>query len=140
MNNEDIRWIQRLSNFTRARSQLEQAVYLAKKRQLTDLEQQGLIQAFDFTHELAWNIIKDYFYFQGQKQINGPRDAIRAAFNTGLIEDGQVWMNMIKSRNETSHTYNEETANEIAAEIIDLYHPLFKKFQSKMENLRQGEY
>ncbi|MEX2592577.1 MAG: nucleotidyltransferase substrate binding protein [Anditalea sp.] len=139
MDKEDIRWMQRLSNFNRALSQLELAVQLARERALSDLERQGLIQAFEFTHELAWNVMKDYFFYQGQDQITGSRDAIRAAFNTGLIDDGKVWMNTVKSRNKTSHTYNEETANEISSEIIHSYLQLFKKFQAKMESLRSGE-
>jgi len=112
---------------------------LAKERQLTDLEQQGLIQAFEFTHELAWNVMRDYFYYQGQNYTTGSRDATRAAFNNGLIEDGEAWMSMIKSRIKTSHTYNEETANEIASEIVHSYLPLFKMFQTKMESLKPGE-
>src|SRR5680860_96075 len=138
MNKEDIRWIQRFSNFNRALSQLDLAVQLAKERALSDLERQGLIQAFEFTHELAWNVMKDYFIYQGQDQITGSRDAIRAAFNTGLIDDGKVWMDTIKSRNKTAHTYNEETAQEISSEIINSYLQLFKKFQAKMESLKSG--
>lgn len=139
MDKEDIRWIQRFSNFNKALSQLELAVQLAKERALSDLERQGLIQAFEFTHELAWNVMKDYFIYQGQGQITGSRDAIRAAFNSGFIEDGEAWMKTIKSRNKTSHTYNEDTANEIAHEIIHSYLQLFKKFQAKMESMRSGE-
>lgn len=139
MDKEDIRWIQRLSNFNRALSQLELAVQLAKERKLSDLERQGLIQAFEFTHELAWKVMKDYFVYQGLDQITGSRDAIRAAFNNGIIDDGEAWMNTIISRNKTSHTYNEDTAKEISKEIIHSYLQLFKKFQTKMENRRSGE-
>jgi len=136
MNNEDIRWLQRLANYNRALHQLESAVRLAKERALSDLEKQGLIQAFEFTHELAWNVMKDYFTYQGQHLITGSRDAIRAAFNNGLIDDGEAWMSTIKSRNKTSHTYNEETADEITEEIIHSYLHLFKRFQVKMESLK----
>lgn len=110
MNNKDIRWLHRLANYNRAIYQLESAVKLAKERTLSDLEKQGMIQAFEFTHELAWNVMKDYFVYQGQNLITGSRDAIRAAFNNGLIDDGEAWMNTIKSRNKISHTYNKETA------------------------------
>src|SRR5690606_2656193 len=136
MNREDIRWQQRLANYNRALYQLESAVQLARERALSDLEKQGLIQAFEFTHELAWNVMKDYFVYQGQNLITGSRDAIRAAFNNGLIDDGEAWMNTIKSRNKTSHTYNEETAEEVTVEIIHSYLDLFKKFQAKMESLK----
>ena len=79
-NSEDVRWHQRLSNYNKALLQLNKAVEIANKRTLTDLEQQGLIQSFEFTHELAWNVMKDYFYYQGNTEIRGSRDATREAF------------------------------------------------------------
>ena len=111
MSNSNLRWIQRLSNFSRALLQLENAVNLAKERELTDLEKQGLIQLFEFTHELSWNVIKDYLTYQGGAElITGSRDATREAFNRGLLENGEAWMEMIKSRNKTSHTYDLKVA------------------------------
>jgi len=77
---QDIRWEQRLGNYSMALAQLSKAVDLAGQRPLSDLEQQGLIQAFEFTHELAWNVMKDYFAFQGNPSITGSRDAARESF------------------------------------------------------------
>lgn len=131
----DIRWKQRLSNFSPAYSQLKSAVDLAKSRELSDLEKQGLIQSFEFTHELAWNVFKDYFQYQGNSSITGSRDATREAFNKGLIEDGDTWMEMIASRNKTSHTYNKKVADEIVQKIISQYSEAFSKFQKKMTSL-----
>ncbi len=139
MDKRDIRWIQRFSNFNKAMVRLKDAVNQAKERKLTRLEEQGLIKAFEFTHELAWNVMKDYFEYQGITGITGSRDAIREAFNTGLIEDGQSWMDTIKSRNETSHTYNEETAEEISDNITNRYFELFTIFQKQMEKIRSGD-
>jgi nucleotidyltransferase substrate binding protein (TIGR01987 family) len=91
MSNLDIRWKQRLHNFSKALSQLEQAVELTKTKELSDLEKQGLIQAFEFTHELAWNVMKDYFDYQGAAElITGSRDATREAFQKGLIINGDA--------------------------------------------------
>lgn len=135
LNQEDIRWLQRLDNFKSALDQLGQAVDLAKTRELSDLEKQGIIQSFEFTHELAWNVIRDYFLFQGQNQINGSRDATREAFQKNLISDGEKWMEMIKSRNLSSHTYNKKIANEIVAFIIQKYYQLFCDFYKKMKGL-----
>ncbi len=131
----DIRWEQRFSNYCNAFTQLASAVQLAKQRSLSDLEKQGVIQAFEFTHELAWNVMKDYFYYQGNPNITGSRDAIREAFNKGLIAEGEGWMEMIKSRNQTSHTYNHKIADEIVEKIINLYFSLFEHFLSHMQNL-----
>ncbi|WP_339868107.1 nucleotidyltransferase substrate binding protein [uncultured Algoriphagus sp.] len=126
------RWHQRLENYSKALGQLEKAVTLSKERELSDLEEQGLIQAFEFTHELSWNLLKDYLIFQGNSSITGYRDATREAFRLGLISDGENWMEMIKSRNQSSHTYNEGIAEEISTKITENYYQLFKELQDKM--------
>ena len=135
MRNSDIRWVQRLQNFRKALAQLNNAVALSQQRELSDLEEQGLIQAFEFTHELAWNVMRDYFLYQGNDSIHGSRDATREAFHKGLIRYGDGWMEMIKSRNQTSHTYNEETAKEIVDKITSVYILLFNEFRNGMESL-----
>lgn len=137
--NPDIRWKQRLSNYQRAYAQLAEAVELSTTRPLSRLEQQGLIQAFEFTHELAWQVMKDYFEYQGTMGITGSRDAMRAAFQAGLIEDGDGWMDTIKSRNRSSHTYDENTANTLAETIAKRYLPLFGAFKNQMETLAARE-
>ncbi len=134
---KDIRWHQRLDNFIKAQAQLSAAVEISQQRPLSSLEKQGLIQAFEFTHELSWNVIKDYFEFQGIVGINGPRDAVREAFQKGLIESGDDWVEMIKSHNKTSHTYNLAVADEIVEKILKTYHSAFGRFQSKMASLKK---
>src|SRR5437773_6445679 len=104
MKNQDIRWIQRFENFKGAFAQLKKGVSLARERQLSELEQQGLIKAFEFTHELGWNVLKDYLEAEGHVGIIGSRSATREAFQKGLVEDGETWMEMIKARNLTTHT------------------------------------
>lgn len=138
MLNEDIRWHQRLQNYQRALAQLQKAVDLSKTRSLSELEQQGLIQAFEFTHELAWNVMKDYFVYQGNTSITGSRDAVREAFAVQLIVDGQDWMDMIKSRNQSSHTYNPETADAVVKDVVERYAALFELFARHMEMLVRG--
>ncbi|HBN09041.1 MAG TPA: nucleotidyltransferase [Cyanobacteria bacterium UBA8530] len=136
MNQQDIRWWQRFNNYLRAFAQLEDACKLGQQRPLSELEKQGLIQAFEFTHELAWNVMKDYFEYQGNSSITGSRDATREAFNRGLLQDGEGWMGMIKSRNQSSHTYNRATADEIVTRTIEVYFPLFRAFRDKMTSLQ----
>lgn len=135
---DDIRWQQRLSNYLRALAQLQKAVELSHARDLSELEQQGLIQAFEFTHELAWNVIKDYFVYQGNTSITGSRDAVREAFAVQLIADGQGWMDMIKSRNQSSHTYNPETADAVVKDVVERYAALFESFAKHMGALARG--
>jgi len=137
--NPDVRWRQRLQSFRKAFGQLSKATATASERELSDLEQQGLIQAFEFTHELAWNTLKDFLESRGATDLYGSRDATREAFAKGLIEDGDAWMAMIQSRNQTSHTYNEDTADEIAEAILSSYVKEFGKFLTKFTELQSRE-
>ncbi|MGI6407493.1 MAG: nucleotidyltransferase substrate binding protein [Thiopseudomonas sp.] len=136
---QDIRWIQRLSNYQHVRQRLTDAVELAATRELSDLEKQGLTQTFEFVFELAWNLMKDYFVYQGNPDITGSRDAIRSAFKAGLVADGEGWMEMIKSRNQSLHTYNESVANEICGKILESYHGLFEHFEQHMQDLARQQ-
>ena len=133
MNPTDVRWQQRFSNFKRALAQLAEAVDLSKARELSRLERQGVIQAFEFTHELAWNVLKDYLQDQGNPDIKGSKDATRAAFKVQLITDGEAWMAMIQSRNISSHTYDERTADLLVNAAIDSYFAQFVALQTTME-------
>jgi nucleotidyltransferase substrate binding protein (TIGR01987 family) len=114
---EDIRWLQRFDNFKKALKQLDNVMALIQERDLSELEEQGVIQAFEYNYELAWNVLKDFYEHQGEQGIQGSRDAIRTAFRRGLITNGDIWMKMIKSRSLTSHTYNEEITKEIMQDI-----------------------
>ncbi len=122
---EDIRWIQRFDNFKRALTQLDNVMALIAQRELSELEEQGVIQAFEYNYELAWNVLKDFYEHQGEQGLQGSRDAIRTAFRRGLIINGDVWMKMIKSRSLTSHTYNEEVTKEILKDIFESYYAEF---------------
>jgi len=118
---------------------LSDAAELAQRRSLSDLERQGLIKAFEFTHELAWNTMKDFLEERGKGNLFGSRDATREAFAAGLIENGEVWMAMIRSRNQTSHTYDESVADEITRAIASAYIMEFEKFQNRFEKLEREE-
>jgi len=132
--NKDIRWEQRFANYKKALRQLEE---IKKVEELSKVEEIALIKTFEFTFELAWNTIKDYFQYQGITGIQGSRDAFRKAFKQGLIEDGETWMSMIESRIQTTHTYNESVASDIAKDIINSYYERFKELESKLEKLSQ---
>jgi len=148
----DIRWQQRFSNYNKAFIKLEEAVKrittdykisedgtIDKDNFLDDIIKEGLIQRFEYTHELAWNVMKDFLENAGNTNIYGSKDATREAFAAGLVANGDTWMDMIKSRNKTSHTYNEETADDIFIKVVQEYYPVFVQFRSKMEELRSGK-
>jgi nucleotidyltransferase substrate binding protein (TIGR01987 family) len=134
---KDIRWEQRFSNYRKALNKLSEAIQYIQNEfielgVLDEIIKEGLIQRFEYTYEMAWNVMKDYALYQGVTEITGSRDAIRYAFSAGLITQGEVWMEMIKSRIKTSHTYNEETANEIYLKIIEEYFEAFNEFEKTM--------
>lgn len=129
---KDIRWIQRFNNFKRSLKQLDDAMALMEERELSNLEKQGVIQAFEYNYELAWNVLKDFYEYQGDQDIQGSRDAIRTAFKRGLIVNGEVWMSMIKSWAMTSHTYREDIAKEILQDIVNLYYQEFVSLKERL--------
>jgi nucleotidyltransferase substrate binding protein (TIGR01987 family) len=136
MTNKDIRWIQRLANFKKALQQLSEFI---EKNKLNKFEKQGLIQSFEYNYELSWNTIKDFYESQGETNIQGSKDAIRMAFKRGLIENGDIWMEMIKSRALTTHTYNEAVVEEITKAIFDNYYQEFTEIHKKLQELAKKE-
>jgi nucleotidyltransferase substrate binding protein (TIGR01987 family) len=133
---EDIRWQQRFSNYRKALAQLESFL---EPPALNEREQQGLIKAFEYTFELAWNTLRDLLRSQGDASLLGSRDTLREAFRLALIEDGEAWMLMIQDRNLTSHTYNRSTADEIAAHILDSYLACFQQLRTRLERRLREE-
>jgi nucleotidyltransferase substrate binding protein (TIGR01987 family) len=139
MAGSDVRWLQRLENYGRALASLQRALQTARERPLSELEEQGLIQAFEFTHELSWLLLKDYLVDQGVSGLSGSRDAVREAVVRELLPAGSeaTWMAMIRSRNLTSHTYNPELAHEIAALIVKRYAPALLDLQLLLQERAQ---
>ena len=130
---KDVRWRQRFSNYLKAYEQLRAFIEHGK---LSKLEEQGLIKAFEYTYELAWNTIKDFYEFQGESNIQGSKDAIRLAFKRGLITEGETWMNMVQSRIQTAHTYDEAAAQEVVQAITVNYFPLFGELKTTLEKMK----
>ena len=142
METEDIRWKQRFSNYLKALNKLQEAITLQKDEwahftstALSEIVKEGVIQRFEYTHELAWNLLRDYAIFQGNNEIRGSRDATKWAFKNELIKDGELWMDMILSRNQTSHNYNQEVSNEIFEKISNQYLPSFVGLKLVFEKL-----
>jgi len=128
----DVRWKQRFANFRRALDRLGQAVELQNLRPLTELEAQGLIQAFEFTHELAWNVLKDYLEYEGISGLTGSRSTVREAFKRGLIADGEIWLDMIDKRNLSSHSYNVQVAQSVVQAVLFHYYPAFRALERRL--------
>lgn len=135
MENQDIRWKQRFEHFVNAFKQLKNAKQLKAERDFTELELQGVIQAFEVSQELSWKVMKDFLEEQGKTDLFGSKNAVKEAFNVGLISKGEVWLDMIKSRNLTSHIYDEKEVLAILEIILNDYFPVFIDFEHKMKSL-----
>lgn len=131
MEEKDIRWKQRFNNFEKAFSQFEK--FIEKKDNLNELEKQGLIQSFEYTHELAWNVLKDYLQYEGTQNLLGSRSTVKEAFNKGVIDEGQIWIDMIESRSKTVHIYEESILKKELDKIINNYHSEFDKLYNKFK-------
>ncbi|MFC6876792.1 nucleotidyltransferase substrate binding protein [Flavobacterium myungsuense] len=134
MENQDIRWKQRFEHFTGAFKQLKNAKNIQIERSFTELELQGVVQAFEVTQELSWKVMKDFLEEQGKTDLFGSKNAVKEAFNVGLITNGEIWLEMIKSRNTTSHIYDQAEILEIMKIILNDYYEKFSEFESKMKN------
>lgn len=133
MTTPDIRWKQRFDNFKKALAQLNEAEELSQQRPLSPLENQGLVQAFEFTFELAWNTLRDFLMSKGVQGLIGSKDTAREAFKTQLITDDKGWTMMLNDRNRSSHTYNQTTAEEIVAQIHGHYVSLFRQLSAMLD-------
>ena len=129
---DDIRWIQRFKSYKKALAALERSVIAAQERDLNEMEEQGLVQGFEFTFELSWKLLKDYLESKGFKDFHGSKDTFKLAFQEGLINDGEKWMEMIDTRNRSSHTYEESIAKQIISLVLSEYFVKFKELSEKM--------
>jgi len=99
----DIRWKQRFENYQKALARLNEAMGAIQKEPGNHLYEMATIQAFEFSIELGWKVLKDYLNFQGVKEVTLPRDVVRQAFQAQIVTDGQTWIDMLEARNKTSH-------------------------------------
>ncbi len=130
MNEDDIRWKQRFQNYEKALLLLTEALRINNP---DIIQKAGLIQFFEISFELSWNLMKDYLVDQGYDDIRSPRETIKKGFETGLIIDGQAWLQALENRNLTSHTYDETTANKVVKAISDAYYPLLKQLYDNLK-------
>jgi nucleotidyltransferase substrate binding protein (TIGR01987 family) len=142
----DMDWEQRFSGFRKAFTKLTSAISVfeigeevnLELEEVDDLLKEGFIKRFEFAHELAWNVMKDYAGHQGNHSLKGPEDSTREGVKMGLISDAGEWMAMLSCRKEIAHMYELNTVNELFQKILESYYLLFSKFENTMEGLRSG--
>jgi nucleotidyltransferase substrate binding protein (TIGR01987 family) len=133
------RWVQRFDNYLTILRHLENFTAVRETRPLSVAEEFAVIKTFELTFESAWNMLKDYLAEKGNTEIHGSRDAIRSAFRLGIIDDGEIWFDMTKSRNNTAHAYDEETAQNVSFVVSNEYMEQFAKLKTKFEKYKREQ-
>lgn len=127
------RWEQKYDSYTKALNRLAEVVNERNKRELNEFELDSIVQRFEFTHEMAWKLMMSYCkYVSPEEQTLGSKDSTRWAFRSGLLADGELWMDMIASRNSTSHNYDGEVAGSIIEKIVNQYYQQMLLFHKEM--------
>lgn len=126
-----IRWQQRFMNFNKAFLQLAKFI---EHKELNEMEEQGLIKAFEYTYDLSWKTLQDLLRDKGYNHISGPKPVIEQCFQDGYISDGKGWMRMHQSRNLATHSYDQETALEIIVGIRSEYFSLLQDLKIRLED------
>lgn len=128
------RWHYRFANYRRAVSRLQDAVERLGRGELDELGREGLVQRFEYTFELGWKTLADYLAEQGVTvPIGGTRGIIRAAFESGIIGDGDGWIEALKARNESAHVYDEDRIDAIIIAVGAHYLQLLVALKSRLE-------
>lgn len=124
------RFEERKQDLAKATEKLKEA--LSEKE--TEIAIDGTLHRFEFTFELAWKTMKDLMEYNGIVESTGsPREVLKTAFQNGIIEDGETWINMMLARNSLSHLYDEETSRKIYKDIKEKYIALIEKLNEVLE-------
>lgn len=124
VNPKEIRWKQRFHNYEKAFMQLSEAV--SQLDQLSALEKEGLVQRFEYTFELGWKVLKDFLESKNV-EVKFTRDVIKESFKTELLDDGEIWLEMLEKRNLMAHTYDEVIFKSVLTDIESRYFDQLKK-------------
>ena len=126
----ELRWKQRFQNFEASLRELRSAI---EKNDYTALERAGLIQLFEISFELAWKTLKDMLFYEGY-DVNSPKAALKQAFASGIIAEGELWIKALDGRNLFSHTYSNELAEEAVKLIKEIYSPLLFSLETELKS------
>ncbi len=131
MTNTMNRFQQRYQNFHKAYMSFVR-IYQEHAKVHSETNEMALIQAFEFTFELSWKLLKTYLELEGII-TKSPRQAIKHAFQQEIIEEGDIWLQAMAVRNETVHTYDDAVRHKAANFIADKFAPKLQKLHGKMK-------
>lgn len=121
---------ERFEDYSKALQRLKEALLEETSAIVID----GTIQRYEFTFELAWKTVKDYLEYNGiVDNVASPRNTIQHAFQSKIIQDGEIWIQMMLDRNALSHLYDEERSREIYENIKNKYIVEFEKLKEFLE-------
>lgn len=130
MNLKDLRWRQRFENFEKSFLLIKE---FYEKENMSRLEKAGMVQFFEMTIELAWKVLKDYLESE-EMIVKTPRETIKSAWQVGLIDNADIWLEALGDRNLASHTYNEDQANKLISNLDDMYYAEFDKLYNFLKS------
>ena len=135
---QDIRWLQRYANYHKACQRFVSVTESGiRVEDFSELEQEGIVQRFEYTFELSWKVMQDFLIYKGYEFMTGPNGTMKMAFEDGLISDHDGWRQMAKSRNTLSHVYDEGEAEIIVRLIFSKYVHLLKALDEKLAQFSQ---
>jgi nucleotidyltransferase substrate binding protein (TIGR01987 family) len=118
----EIRWQQRLENLNKAFKRLESACV---RDQYDELELAGLVKSYELAFELCWKTIKDKLDNDGI-DVKSPREAVKKAYQTALLDNVDQWLEALDHRNKFSHIYDEKMASEAVPYIRETLQPMIR--------------
>lgn len=130
--NHELRWIQRFQNFDDAYRTFGRVFERYQAAPGDEIIQMALIQAFEFTFEIAWKTMKDYLEHEGYDGLGNNKQAVRVTFQAGLIAEPEAWMMAIAKRNMISHVYNAVILQEIIDFIQEEFYPLVNLLHAEL--------
>jgi nucleotidyltransferase substrate binding protein (TIGR01987 family) len=132
----DIRWKQRFDNLQRAYQRLRWAMEIYQQDPSDELIGMAVIKAYEFTFELSWKTLKDFLAYNGI-DAKLPREVLKQAFATGLVSEGQLWIDMLEERNLMAHTYDDTRARKAVDQIQERYFSGLQQLHDLLATKRQ---
>jgi nucleotidyltransferase substrate binding protein (TIGR01987 family) len=132
--NQSPRWQQRFMQFRSALATLEEV--LPRAGELNTLEEDGLLQRFEFTFEIAWKVTQDYVHHLGQTHVKGPRPVLAEMTHNNLL-DPFLWNEMLTARNTLTNLYNEQESRRYVQAIVQNYVSTFQEFRQTMQQIQE---
>lgn len=123
---------ERIENFNKAFQIFQDIIASYREDKLNVIFHMALVQSFEVCFELGWKVLKDYLNINGIS-VQLPRQVIKEAFNKEVIQNGQIWIDMLKDRNATNHEYNMDKVDKVLEKISTEYFEELCRFREQIK-------